>query len=212
VQLWRVVVREGAEAGQAPLALERLGDRLSGSQARHVTFSPDGRQLAWVEFQANALHVWDLAARRPRPLPLARLLGSAAAVAFLDQDRIVFVSADRVLEVWNLATDQREGVFDPGRFEARHEITLGWKVAVSTDRQWLVVRGSHVTIWDVPGRRYLFALPEERVTAQTLALSPDRSRLAVGSFNGELALWDVPKIQSQLEMIELKWPSEPAGK
>jgi WD40 repeat protein len=207
VRLWRVAAPEG-EKTDTPIALEKLGDRLSTAWVRHVAFSPDGQQLAWVEIKDNVLRLWDVANNRPLPAPPARLLGSTNAVAFLDAERIALVSAEGIPEVWNVVRGRRESAFDRGDLEARRRITLGNKISLSADNHWLACRGSHVTLWDVAAKKFLIALPEERVTVQSLALSPDRTRLAVGSYNGELVIWDIPKVRSQLATLGLDWAGE----
>jgi WD40 repeat protein len=70
---------------------------------------------------------------------------------------------------------------------------------------WLACRSSCVTLWDVKARAFLLALPEERVPVQSLAWSPHGERLAVGLFDGSLAIWDVPRVREQLAGLGLAW-------
>ena len=62
-----------------------------------------------------------------------------------------------------------------------------------------------MTVWDLNKRELLFALPEERGTVWSMAWSPDKSLLAVGSSHGGLAIWNVPRIKSELSRIGLGW-------
>ena len=62
-----------------------------------------------------------------------------------------------------------------------------------------------MTVWDLNKRELLFALPEERGTIWSMAWSPDKSLLAVGSSHGGLAIWNVHKIKSKLSRIGLGW-------
>ncbi len=41
-----------------------------------------------------------------------------------------------------------------------------------------------------------------------MAVSPDGERLAVGLADGGLAIWNVPKIQAQLDWIGLAWRAD----
>src|SRR5262249_2799160 len=71
---------------------------------------------------------------------------------------------------------------------------------------WLAVGGDKaVTVWDLNTRQLLFALPEERGTIWSLAWSPDKRLLAVGSSHGGIVLWDVPRIKTELSRIGLGW-------
>ena len=65
--------------------------------------------------------------------------------------------------------------------------------------------GPGVKIWDWASRNLLLALPEETGTPWCLAWSPGGDRLAVGSSDGGLVIWDVPRIRSQLADIGLDW-------
>ena len=48
-------------------------------------------------------------------------------------------------------------------------------------------------------------LAEDRGTVWSMAWSPDKSLLAVGSSHGGLAIWNLPRIKSELSRIGLGW-------
>jgi WD40 repeat protein len=78
--------------------------------------------------------------------------------------------------------------------------------ALSPDGAWLAVGGDKaVTVWDINKRELLLALPEERGTIWSLAWSPDKHWLAVGSSTGSLVIWDLPRIKTDLARIGLGW-------
>ena len=62
-----------------------------------------------------------------------------------------------------------------------------------------------MTVWDINKHELLFALPEEPRTIWSLAWSPNRELLAVGSSDGGLVIWNLPKINAELSRIGLGW-------
>ncbi len=77
---------------------------------------------------------------------------------------------------------------------------------MSMDGSWLAsCHGSMVSIWDTQSRKCLLVLPEEQSTIWIMAWSPDQKQLAVGSADGGLVLWNLPKIKAQLDQIGLGW-------
>ena len=51
----------------------------------------------------------------------------------------------------------------------------------------------------------MVALPAARSTVWPLAWSPSRDLLTIGLSDGELVIWNVPHIRSQLAQIGLDW-------
>jgi WD40 repeat protein len=60
-------------------------------------------------------------------------------------------------------------------------------------------------VWDLQSGELLLVLPEEVSIPWCLAWSPDRKLLAVGSEDGSLVIWNLPKIKTQLDGIGLGW-------
>jgi WD40 repeat protein len=90
----------------------------------------------------------------------------------------------------------------------RKELIYGFSIhtALSPDGDWLAVGGDKaVTVWDLNKGEMLFALPEERGTIWSMAWSPDKSLLAVGSSHGGLAIWNLPKMKSELGRVGPGW-------
>ena len=107
-----------------------------------------------------------------------------------------------MIELRNVTDGEVKATF--GRKELIHGLSI--HTALSPDGAWLAVGGDRaVTVWDLNKRELLFALPEERGTVWSMAWSPDKSLLAVGSSQGGLAIWSVPRIKSELGRIGLGW-------
>jgi WD40 repeat protein len=169
--------------------------------------------LAWVEAEeyhstSNTLHLWDLANSRERSFPPVRLKGNLRSIAFHpDGKHLIFVADTGVAEVWDVTTRQRTFSFGAGESEQRSGITsLGGEITLSLDGAWLASsHGSFVSVWDTKNGQLLLKLPEEQSSITSLALSPNGELLAVGSFDGGLVIWNLPKIKAQLDEIALGW-------
>jgi len=114
-------------------------------------------------------------------------------------------------EVWNVVTRQRVYPSGPDDFRGARERELGGVVAMSADDAWLAVQGPRgsVTVWDMDRRELLLALPEEHGVNWGLAWSPNRELLTASFSDGELVLWNIPRIRAQLAEIGLDWQDPP---
>src|SRR5262249_32879491 len=60
------------------------------------------------------------------------------------------------------------------------------------------VRQPHVfqlQVWEVAGRRQVLSVPDFRGSVAALCFSPDGSRLAAGTEDGEVGVWDMQTLQ-----------------
>jgi WD40 repeat protein len=99
-------------------------------------------------------------------------------------------------EVWNVVTGLLAFSLGGGGCQG---------VTVSADGTWLAQGGLAPRIWDLESKKLLLVLPEERAPPWSYAWSPNKEHLAVGSAGGELVIWNLPKIKSQLDGIGLGW-------
>jgi WD40 repeat protein len=82
----------------------------------------------------------------------------------------------------------------------------GGHVALSKDGHWLAVEsGLAVTVWDTQSKKLLLRLPEGGGAVWSLAWSPNRDLLAVGTSVGGPVIWYIPKIRAQLAELGLDW-------
>jgi eukaryotic-like serine/threonine-protein kinase len=169
-----------------------------------LAFSPDGGLLAGAG--GNRLHLRDVTAGHEQPSPPARLGGSILSIGFLPGGRrLVLVNEAWEAEVWDTARGEKVSAFGGEEFYKRTGISLGSIIALSADGREFASNGSVVTLWDTVSRTPLVALPPTQSTVWCLALSPDGERLAVGSADGGLVMWDLSRVRSQLATIGLGW-------
>jgi WD40 repeat protein len=174
-----------------------------------VAFSPDSQLLAWVD-KDNTIHLWDLEASRERPFPPVRLAGSYKCLAFLPGGRqLIFVADTRVAEAWDVTTGRKVFAFAGHQSQEGNEIEmdhLDCTIALSSDGSRLAgCYGRKVSIWDTASRKFALTLPQEQGEIYSLAWSPNKERLAVGTGDGGIAIWDLAKIKAQLDEIGLGW-------
>ena len=110
-----------------------------------------------------------------------------------------FAPPGEMLETWDIRTARRVSTLGQG----------AGGVAASPDGRWLGrATESYEALWSSQTGSRVFSLPQESGAIWSRALSPDGERLAVGSADGGLAIWNVPKIQAQLAQIGLAWRAD----
>jgi WD40 repeat protein len=105
-------------------------------------------------------------------------------------------------EAWNVLTGQQAFSFAGGRFEGCGGT---WNLALSPDGTWLAQSALVPQVWDLENRTLLLRLPEQRFMPWCLAWSPNKDLLALGLPDGEVAIWNIPKLKAQLDELGLGW-------
>jgi WD40 repeat protein len=163
-----------------------------------LAIHPDGSDLVFVD-RAGRIRVYDL--KRgvgPTLLPvpgLGKLLG-------LHFDRagkyLRYATAERKIGTWDWS--QRT------RADTRQRIEGSTTCAVSPDDRWVAVqnhadprRGKQILIFDLKTEQEVLALPGERAIAWVMHWSPDARRLAVGTADGGVVVWDLEQVRAQLQ-------------
>jgi WD40 repeat protein len=205
ISLWQIQsTNTNEEAVEGPKLQSLPGPAVSGAGC--IGFSPDSRLLAWVE--GLTVHIWDLEESRERPFPPVRLAGFYRCLAFQPTgNEVIFVADTGVAEAWDATTGRKAYAFARQESQGGSEFAYNkCIVALSADGSRLAgVSSRHVIIWDTASRKILLRLPEEQSTIYSIAWSPNRERLAVGTGDGSLAIWDLAKVKAQLEEIGLGW-------
>jgi WD40 repeat protein len=106
--------------------------------------------------------------------------------------RLAFLSDEAEIAVWDVPTKQK--AFSCGNGEQR------WLGCLSADGAWYAVGGK---IWDMAARKFRVALPAELSVVRRVAWSPQAERLAIGTANGDLVVWNLPRVKAKLAEIGL---------
>jgi len=199
LRIWNVVHVGPGEDGRPRMTLKETACP-TGRYANSACFSPGGQFLAWADSQRISL--WELGTGQKRSWP-AQVFPFLALSFLPDGKQLALVNQNEgKIEVRDAADGQVSATF--GRKELIHGRSI--HTALTPDGAWLAVGGDKaVTVWDMNKRELMFALPQERSTIWSLAWSPDKSMLAVGSSHGGLDIWDLPRIKSELSRIGLAW-------
>jgi WD40 repeat protein/serine/threonine protein kinase len=203
VRIWSVLEKRRGEDSRLRLSFKQAPSPKPGD-ANSACFSPDSQLVAWVANRpaGTRLSVWNLATAQERSWPAS--VFEVLALSFLpDSKHLALVNMDKgLVEVWDTSTGQVSTTF--GERELLHGSAI--HTALSSDGSWFASGGSKaVTIWDMNKRQLLLALPEERGTVWSLAWSPNKELLAVGSSDGGLVVWNFPRVQAELSRIGLGW-------
>jgi serine/threonine protein kinase/WD40 repeat protein len=208
--LWRVLPNAKPHGATFP-NLQRVGPLTVGQEVRDVCFSPQGDKLAWIDWSKSQIHLWDLAAGRPCPVPDERTNTSQTTLSFWrDGDHLLYIDRNGIPKLWNAVTQVAAPCVD-ATFSGVGKIAASW------DGKWLaaVRAGTEVTLVDLDTKRIFGTLPAQGSVIWGLAWSPQGERLSLGLADGGLVVWDIAEIKSQLHEFGLDWeaPTEtiPSG-
>jgi len=132
--------------------------------------------------------------------------GAPHGLGFLpDGERVLWIDAASRAMVWEAGTGRKDTLLDVGTAPGVGRYSPAKQLALSPDGRCLALHGSAVTIWDTQTRGLVLALPPETEAVASLAWGGGRQRLAVGSVNGRLVVWDLTRVRAQLAAIGLGW-------
>lgn len=172
--------------GLVDLASQRLTAVFTHGRADAVCFSPDGRQFARWDRQAQRISL--------QSLPSGEIVSSFDTTGYILV--LAFTPDGRTLAACNMEAGRIDlfGVAHPqlpaqslshqGRPEA---------LAISPDGRLLASGGFDQTIrlWDLATRQEVRQLHGHRGAIHCVAFSPEGTRLASGGYDGSVRFWDV---------------------
>ena len=187
-------------------AVRWLGSRSSG-QSLGLVASPDGKRIAFMT--GGTTIVQDALGERP-PVTLApnTIAWAVQPLLFTPDGQSVAVGT----------TEHRVAVYGVATGELRRSFALTGSgnyhghLALSATGRWLAVvspSGRGVGIHDFATGELRYALPDREGSIYWLAWQPGESRLAIARDNGDIALWDIAKIDRQLTELGLGFASGP---
>jgi WD40 repeat protein len=187
---------------------------LSGEQGfAGACFNAAGTELAFVAFPSALPHTPCLLVRHLEPDAQPQLVASnieinpIQSLCFLPRSgRLAYVTRNRELailepETWRVLSQTPTLNADQ---------KSGWYVANLTfspdESRFAIVTpsGLGVELRDPATGGLIYTLPEESGAVWWLAWSPDSRQLAVSRDNGEIAVWNLQEVESQLARLGLK--------
>jgi WD40 repeat protein len=175
ITLWDVA------EGRAIRDLKEHTDSVHG-----LSFSPDGASLASASAD-RTIKVWDVASGRRR-VTLSDAMAELYAVRYApDGTTVLGAGVDRTIRAWRVEGDAAE----PIRSTIAHDGPI-LRLVVGPDGRTLYSCSEDRTVklWDLATLAPRAALPSQADWPLDLAIHPDGSRLAVGRYDGTLALLD----------------------
>ena len=156
-----------------------------------LAFSPDGKTLASCAAD-RTVKLWDWSAGR-RMLTLSESTAELYAVAFTpDGSRVLAAGVDRSIRMWRVqggGASVAEPRLDRSAFG--HDAAI-LRLSISADGRLLASSGEDRTVrlWDLATLSPRDSLPAQADWVQAMDFAPDSKRLALGRYDGSLAVWD----------------------
>lgn len=179
--------------------------QVAGSKIRHVSWSPDGQELA-VSTEDNAVWIWDV-----RNIKLVRKLEKHTgpvlhAVWSPDGRFIATASEDNTIFLW----DVRKGrLFKTIETKAGHTINVAW----SSDGRLInaaLITGKHpkarlgIHSWNVKTGKRVGTYEDSKWDLAYAGISGDRKLLALALTDGVIQVWDMTTVK-QIAAIKRKY-------
>jgi WD40 repeat protein len=202
-----------AAAGQSGVWIWQDGKRIAAAtndSAMNVAFTRDSKRIAW-----RAVSRWQIGV-----FHLERLEAEPVHQPLEVQTRLTFFGDEGQLLLFRgisesdnaplyAAVDPQSGKSQPIVWDhipsLMREIDAGGDFVLSSDQSRMAVMGSSITIWDLPARCFLVALPLESTPINSLAFNPDCTQLVLGLTDGTIVVWHLPTVRRQLAQIGLDW-------
>ncbi|HEX2572652.1 MAG TPA: protein kinase [Polyangia bacterium] len=161
-----------------------------------VTFTPDGRTVAFAEWNIPVVKLWDTMSGKVRALPAQAGVLTALAIS-PDGRWLASGGSDHKLWLWSLDSDEHRVVEG---FAAYEGALILEAVRFSPDSRWLAFPGADNTVrlWEVATGKTRILTGRHQDTILTLAFSRDGKYLVSGSKDRSVRLWEMASGEERL--------------
>lgn len=201
--VWQVKSEPAAGDDQPRITLAEI-KRIDDVDCIALAVSPDSQFLAWLNSRGRiGVLVLDQLAQWPSNAP--RALPGSYNLAFLGDSRhLLLIDTNNQLVQWDVLGDRATAVIGE-RGDLR-----GTNLALGPNGQWVAIDAEplRLSVWDLVDKQQAFVFREERSAISATAWSAAGNRLAFGTQDGQVAIWDLSVVRKELAGIELDWPNE----
>ncbi len=157
------------------------------SGAGYLAFSPDGLQLATVDYNNNAIRIWDVSDLPSAGTLLLELPGQVGQVTFSpDGKKLATLGTDGSPQIWKVSSGAELLTLPKGEFS-------GDGLVFSQDGATLAAVGPEVglvTLYETQSGKPIATLCCHADIVWTIDTSPDGALLATASSDGTAKIWD----------------------
>ena len=180
-----------------------------------LTAAPDGRRIAYG-LGITTAGVWEQLTVLQDPLGETPQLELVAGLSADSVQPRLFTPDGRFVAV--LVKGSRVAVFDAASGESRRSFgvmgssTAARQIVLNHTGRWLAVTSPSmrgVDIHDFATGQLRYSLPDREGTVYWLAWQPMGARLAIARDNGDIAIWDLGRIDARLTELGLGFASAP---
>jgi WD40 repeat protein len=180
----------------------RVGEEMTanGSRVNALAFSPDGSTIASGSWYESCIHMWDVEARRARGAGLYGHTDGLSDLSFSPHGRLLAsTSYDQSIRLWDLADHH-----------CLREIKLSsdevYSAVFSPDNGYLTIATNNGLIhtWNVNDAAQVEQpLVGHEGLVRSVAYSVDGARIASGSVDGTIRLWDTKTRQQSGDPLKV---------
>jgi serine/threonine protein kinase/WD40 repeat protein len=198
LKIWRIERGQGGQATNRP-SLKLAKSWSQGTAIMSVAFAPDSRSVTFWGWNTNKeskgqIYVWDFdRTAQPREL-VDGIWPTHHGQSFTPDGRSLLTVHSNILTAVDVASGKRTA---RGSAQSLGFLSPdGSKLAITKSALGLDIRNPE-------NCELLYSLPPEPGAVQWLAWSPDSRRLAVSRDNGNIAIWDLQKVEQVLAQLGL---------
>jgi WD40 repeat protein len=152
------------------------------SSVKEMAFTPDGKELVWVNWPNRVVKRWDLTPGREKEAPVQMPPEFMCAALSADGKHVVLARKDGTIRLWDLATNQQRFLF---KVDPKQKL---WFL-VSRDGRTVFCADDFThkaLVWDVEAAKVRKAFPICRGSCTSMNIARDGKHVAVAGLDKEL--------------------------